>query len=91
MEYPTKVTVEITANGWVERVFSGEEMLSERIHTMTSRGSSSAEQKGDVIDDIPDYPELAEEMEDGLGFGPFNIAGVLMDIETEAAWATDCA
>lgn len=90
MEHPTKVTIEITANGWAERVFSGEKMLSERIHIMTSRGSSRAEQKGDVIDDIPDYPELAEEMEDGLGFGPFSIAAVLTDIETEANWETEC-
>jgi len=80
---PTKVIIEITAQGWSERVYAGDQVIAEQRHTMISRGESEGDgERGDWYDMLPDDPQLAESLDD-LSFGPFGVAGALYDIHEE--------
>ena len=37
---PTKVVIEITAEGWCERVYAGEDVIAEQRHIMVSSGEA---------------------------------------------------
>lgn len=80
---PTKVIIEITAQGWSERVYAGDQVITEQSHIMISSGESESEGDGewrDWPDMLPDDPQLAESLDD-LSFGPFGVAGALYEID----------
>lgn len=77
---PTKVVIEITAQGWSERVYAGDQLIAEQRQIMISSGESEGD--GDWYDMLPDDPQLAESLDD-LSFGPFGVAGALYEINEE--------
>lgn len=80
---PTKVIIEITAQGWSERLYAGDQLIAEQRHIMISRGESEGgDEWGDWFDILPDDPQLAESLDD-LSFGPFKVAGALYEIDEE--------
>lgn len=80
---PTKVVIEITAQGWSERVYSGDQVIAEQRKIMISRGRAKGDgERGDWDDMLPDEPGLAESLDD-LSFGPFEVAGALYEIDEE--------
>ena len=80
MDTPNKVIVTITPAGYCTEVFAGEKCISKRESKMISAGEARATDKGDFYDDLPEFEDLAEAMEDGLSFGPFGIASELLNI-----------
>lgn len=80
---PTKVVIEITAEGWSERVYAGEVVIAETGHVMESRGSARSSDSEEWYDRLPDdFDSLAEALED-LSFGPFGVAGALYEIDED--------
>lgn len=77
---PTKVVIEITAEGWSERVYAGDQVIAEQRHIMVSSGNAKG--AGDWDDMLPDDPQLAESLDD-LSFGPFDVARALYEIDEE--------
>lgn len=80
---PTKVVIEITAQGWSERVYAGDEVIAEQRQIMVS--AVEAWEDGflrDWSDMLPYDPQLAESMDD-LSFGPFRVAVALYEIDEE--------
>lgn len=78
---PTKVVIEITAKGWTERVYAGDEVIAEQRQIMVS--AVEAWEDGflrDWSDMLPYVPQLAESM-DNLSFGPFGVAVALHEID----------
>lgn len=63
MKAPTKVTLEITSKEYTWRVFAGDEIISARTMYARSYGASATE-PGDVCDDLPEYIDLAEAIQD---------------------------
>lgn len=80
---PTKVVIEITAQGWSERVYAGDQVIAEQRNIMISRGNAEGNgEQGDWSDMLPDDPKLAESLDD-LSFGPFDVAAALYEIDEE--------
>lgn len=83
---PTKVLIEITAEGWSECVYADDQLIAEKRHIMISSGGSKEDgergERGDWYDILPDEPQLAESLDD-LSFGPFGAAGALYEIDEE--------
>lgn len=80
---PTKVVIEITAQGWSERVYSGDQVIAEQRHIMISSGEAEGcGEWSDWPDMLPDEPGLAESLDD-LSFGPFEVASALYEIDEE--------
>jgi hypothetical protein len=79
-KYPSKVTIEITADRYTTTVFSGDEVLSKRSMVMENRARARGTDAGDIYEDLPDFEELAEAIDDE---SPFGIAGALIDIRDE--------
>jgi hypothetical protein len=73
MNQPTKVTMECTADGYAVSVFAGDRCIAKRSSTMKSVGEAQDDQKADWYETLPEFEELAEEL-DGLTFGPFGIS-----------------
>jgi hypothetical protein len=69
--YPSKVTIEITADGYTTKVFAGDKVVSERSMLMEGRGGARGTKPGDIYDDLPDFDDLVDEID---GFSHFNIA-----------------
>lgn len=81
----TKVTLEITKNGWRVDVFDSEDLVSSREHEMVNSGMSQAKEKGDIWDDterfLTIYPE-AEQLIEGIdSLSGFDIASEMMNLE----------
>lgn len=64
MDKPTKVHIEITADGYTTTVLAGEKIITRRTHKMISRGIAEARESGDFYDDLPDHMRLASDVED---------------------------
>lgn len=80
---PTKVVIEITAQGWTERVYAGEAVIAETAYVMESRGSARSSDNEEWYERLPDeFADLAEALDD-LSSGPFEVAGSLYGIEEE--------
>lgn len=80
---PTRVVIEITAEGWSERVYAGDEVIAEQRHIMVSAGESEGDGYWvDWSDMLPDDQQLVEALED-LSFGPFDVACALYEIDEE--------
>lgn len=80
---PTKVVIEITAEGWSERVYAEEVVIAETVHVMESRGLAWASDSEEWYDRLPDdFDALAEALDD-LSFGPLRVAGALYEIDEE--------
>lgn len=80
---PTKVVIEITAEGWSERVYAGDQLVAEQRHIMNSSGEAvGVGDWRDWDDMLPDDQQLVEALED-LSFGPFDVAGALYEIDEE--------
>lgn len=82
MNEPKKVIIEITAEYYSHKVFNGSgQVLWEDKHNMKCRGSSSSIGEDVWQGKIGDnYSDLAESL-DELSFGPFGVAGALIDIK----------
>lgn len=74
MKTPTRVTIDITAEGWTTSVFHEDELLTTRRMIMESAGLSRSDRKEDIYDDLPNNPCLAEGIDCS---DPFDIAGEL--------------
>ena len=82
---PTKVVIEITAQGWSERVYAGDQLIAEQRQIMISSGESEGYGEwADWSDMLPEYEELVGAMDD-LSFGPFGVAGALYEIDEEGS------
>lgn len=78
---PTKVVIEITAEGWSERVYAGEFVIAETGCVMKSRGSAEASDSEEWCDRLPDeLDDLAKALDD-LSFDTFSIARALYEID----------
>lgn len=80
---PTKVIIEITAQGWSEKVYSGEKLIAQQINEMVSKGKSRSVDAVDWFEKIPDDYEPLSEALDDLGFGPFDVSCALREIERD--------
>lgn len=82
MKTPTKVTIECTADGYTVSVYSGDETIASRSTRMEGDGRALEviEQSGDWYSALPNFEELADELETGV---PFSIAGVLHGFRAE--------
>lgn len=80
MKIPTKVTLEITAEGYTRTVFAGAEIISSRTCKMESAGYARATKPGNVFDDITDddLQDFAEAVDKLDGF---DIAGKLYELQ----------
>lgn len=61
--HPTRVTLDITADGWSQTVWSGDTILATYVMQMRSNGGS----KGDLSDLLPEWRNLVEEIPNGFG------------------------
>lgn len=83
MNKPTKVVIEVTAEGWSERVYSGLEVIAEKRNVTIPTGD--AEHEGDYREwheMLPCLDRLSDAMDD-IAFGPFRIARALHEISED--------
>lgn len=80
---PTKVIIEITAEDWSEKVYSGEKLIAQQINEMVSEGRSRSMYSMDWFEILhDDYEPLAEVMND-LDSGSFDVSCALRQIERD--------